>query len=48
MSETGFFLSAVGICSFVVLSIILIIQKTFSVMMVAKGNETEPLGRSKE
>ena len=34
MAETGYFLTGLGICSFVVLSIIVIIHKRFSVMMV--------------
>lgn len=34
MVETGYFLTGLGICSFVVLSIIVIIHKRFSVMMV--------------
>jgi hypothetical protein len=34
MTETGYFLAGLGICSFVALSIIVIIHKRFSVMMV--------------
>jgi len=34
MTETGYFLTGLGICSFVVLSIIVVIHRRFSVMMV--------------